>query len=119
MATETAQAEVEALTENEEFFALLALARLRKMSKRTRGVAGKWLVQVVTEGELASPVIDIPADLTFKRKESAIQGMIDRQCEKLEIGPFDVLELTEGHFVLIDWDAANAAEAQAKAALAK
>lgn len=102
---------------NSDLFALIQQARAAKAKKRSRGEHLSWLRSQYNDGIFTPVATRIPEALVGERNANALQGLFDRATTKLEQERLSVLEISDGEFVLIDWDSPEVEEALSESIL--
>lgn len=93
-----------------DLFALLSQARVAKAKQRTKGEHLAWLRKQYIDNIFTPVAIRIPEALVGTRDKNALTGSFNRAWDKLEQPRLSVLEIAEGEFVIVDWDAPEVEE---------
>lgn len=95
---------------NSDLFELIAKARAAKAKQRTKGAHLEWLRKQYIDGIFTPVAIRVPEALVGERDKNSLAGNFNRAWDKLEQPRLSVLEIGEGEFVIVDWDAPEVEE---------
>ena len=105
-------------TPESERFNMLLVARSRRDMRRGRLIHQGWLAAKLADENEAWDVIEIPNTLVGNRNEHALRALFKQACERMNLDVvYDVQEVSDGQFVLVNWDADTVKDALSMAAL--
>lgn len=116
------------ITPEREYISMLRVAAQFRVAHQPKGIHKDWLAAKLSDEEIESKaVFELPRHLAFGtkgkskgkiRSESALRALFKGACEALELADvYDVVQVGDEKFLIVNWNDADAEAALAKAAL--